>query len=150
MFEDFVSETEMLAHADVIIGQFYSSLVNYALFRSRAREYISIDRALPCVRGGCPSALSNPQFNCPQANNWYPGVCPRACRSVDCVPIILWDYLEAFQRQQFSCQTRVEEPVCIGNKTSMCFFYSFPGADGLFIAHHHLVVRKILLLVELP
>lgn len=54
MLNDFVLEMSMLSQMDLFIGQFFSTFINTALLNSRATQWVSLDNALPCQRGGCP------------------------------------------------------------------------------------------------
>jgi hypothetical protein len=120
MLDDFNADVQLLSSANVIIGQFYSSMLNLILFRGSMSEYIAVDHALPCVRGGCPSEFAPPGIDCPQAAGFYPGVCPVACRdSMACVPTLLWEYLEVFQRENLSCQS-LKQLASVGKHQPVC------------------------------
>ena len=136
MLYDYLLDNIMLAQSHVLVGQFFSSLLDHALFSSEASEYISIDESLPCLRGGCttPQAIGardDINAECRIMKDWSPAVCPRMCQSSNCISDTMWNWMDAFFRNNFRCKAAYEQlqpslsPVCLHGdgyeKSPPCF-----------------------------
>ena len=51
---DFWTEVTVMAQADAVIGQCYSTMFDMAVFGGRHKGYRCTDEGYPCARGGCP------------------------------------------------------------------------------------------------
>eukprot|EP00697_Spironema_sp_BW2_P014759 gnl/Spiro4/5301_TR2691_c0_g1_i1.p1 gnl/Spiro4/5301_TR2691_c0_g1~~gnl/Spiro4/5301_TR2691_c0_g1_i1.p1 ORF type:complete len:473 (+),score=45.14 gnl/Spiro4/5301_TR2691_c0_g1_i1:28-1419(+) len=72
MFYDFSIDLAIVAQADVLMGQGFSSFFNLALLRSHADQWGTVDHAVPCVRGGCVGPLAQDKTgNCEWFSNDY-------------------------------------------------------------------------------
>jgi hypothetical protein len=68
MVADYYLEHFILAQMDILVGQYFSSFINFALFTSEARGYVTVDWALPSLRGGG----ATPYAKEPQAmHQWF-------------------------------------------------------------------------------
>lgn len=109
---DFWREQDFLAGSRLLVGQFFSNFLNLALFRAPAATgFASVDGALPCLRGGCPSPLAYTADRC-DYYSYYRDLLPRPhgswrsrlpgalggpstivteyCASLRCLPPLIW------------------------------------------------------------
>ena len=61
---DFWTEVTVMAQADAVIGQCYSTMFDMAVFGGRHKGYRCTDEGYPCARGGCPTPLSGAHDRC--------------------------------------------------------------------------------------